>query len=193
MLAHKCVRLPQPSWWQNFRMGWFGWHLWSSSLLKPLLKQAHLQPVAQSRVQLSFECPQGCSPSSSAGAPIPSSSSWTFTALARLSPCLSCFEEPVTARSSAGVASPVQSGVEGSPPQTSCQCPYRWSPRAVCFLCHEGTLLPHGQLDVPQDPHSFFAELLSMYLAPAFAGSWFHMPSRGCHSRFGSRIKTLAK
>lgn len=50
--------------------------------------------------------------------------------LAPVSPCLSCVEEPVAAPSTAGVASPVQSGVEGSPPQTGCHCSDRSSPRS---------------------------------------------------------------
>lgn len=129
MLAYKCIRPQQPSWLQNPGMDWFGWHLWSSSspLLKPLLKQAYLQPVAQNCVQLSFEYPQGHSPNSCAGAPVPSSFPWALTVLAPVSPCLSGVEEPVTAPSTAGVASPIQSGVEGSPPQTSCRCSYRLS------------------------------------------------------------------
>lgn len=110
--------------------------------------------------------------------------------LTPVSPCLSCVEEPVAAPTTAGVASPVQSGVEGLPPQTGCHCSDRSSPRSFASFAARATLLPRGQLDVHQDPKGFFAELLPMCLAPACAESCFRMPSRGCHSRFGSRTKT---
>lgn len=44
---------------------------------------------------------------------------------------------------------------------------YRSSPKAVCFLCHEGMLLPHGQLSVLQDPRGFFAGVAFHVFGPS--------------------------
>ena len=52
-------------------------------------------------------------------APVPSSSLWPFDGLSLVCPCLSCTGEPRTGPSAPGVASPLLSTGEGSPPLTN--------------------------------------------------------------------------
>lgn len=93
------------------------------------------------------------------GAPITSSSSWSFI---RLCPCLSCTGEPRIELSPPGVASPALSRWEASHPQ-SAGSTLSNAARVHCWLMFNLVSI--------STPSSFSAELLSSWVPPACPGA----------------------
>lgn len=165
---------------QHHRPAEVGRDLWKPSDLTPMLKQGHLQTVAQNLIWTAFYCLQGWTPASLGNL-------WQCLVTLTVTNCLLMFRGKLLC-----VFQPLNH-LCGPEISTVCPCLLLrsaepdaalqvWPRQSISLLCSRATLLNHGKRGVDQE-----LQLLSSLVAPAHAGgAW------GCSSPGSGLCTSLA-